>query len=131
MASTRRGISPLISCQWCQASGSTPRRGPVHRRTLHTRRSVGHSVMPEDGFSLCQCELCRGQATLDRDPSGFHSDYVWGFVARVAKELAKTHPDKKVFCGAYSSYRLPPRSIAHPCETSLAPMSCLASPFMQ
>ncbi len=71
------------------------------------------SVMPEDGFSLCQCELCRGQATLDRDPSGFHSDYVWGFVARVAKELAKTHPDKKVFCGAYSSYRLPPRSIAH------------------
>jgi hypothetical protein len=32
-------------------------------------------------------------------------------VVRVANELAKTHPDKKVFCGAYSSYRLPPLAI--------------------
>lgn len=69
------------------------------------------SVMPEDGFSLCQCEQCRGQVTLDRDATGIHSDYVWTFVIRVANELAKTHPNKKVVCGAYSSYRLPPRSI--------------------
>jgi hypothetical protein len=69
------------------------------------------SVMPEDGFSLCQCDECRVQATLDRDPTGFYSDYVWKFVVRVANELAKTHPDRKVFCGAYSSYRLPPLSI--------------------
>lgn len=69
------------------------------------------SVMPHDGFTHCQCELCRDQATLDRDPSGFYSDYVWSFVVRVANELAKTHPHKRVFCGAYSSYRLPPRTI--------------------
>lgn len=69
------------------------------------------SVMPEDGFKHCQCDRCKGQETLDRGPSGSSSDYVWGFVARVANELAKTHPDRKVFCGAYSSYRLPPRSI--------------------
>jgi len=69
------------------------------------------SVMPHDGFTHCQCDGCRDQITLDRGPSGFSSDYVWSFVVRAANELAKTHPDKKVFCGAYSSYRLPPLTI--------------------
>ena len=69
------------------------------------------SVMPHDGFNHCQCDLCRDQLTLDRGPAGLSSDYVWNFVVRVANELAKTHPDKKVFCGAYSRYRLPPRTI--------------------
>ena len=69
------------------------------------------SVMPHDGFTHCQCDDCRDQITLDRGPSGLSSDYVWNFVVRVANELAKTHPDKKVFCGAYSSYRLPPLTI--------------------
>ena len=69
------------------------------------------SVMPHDGFTHCQCDDCKGQATLDRDPSGHSSDYVWGFVVRVANELAKTHPDRKVFSGAYSTYRMPPLSI--------------------
>ena len=69
------------------------------------------SVMPHDGFNHCQCDDCRDQITLDRGPSGLSSDYVWNFVLRVANELAKTHPDKKVFCGAYSCYRLPPLTI--------------------
>ncbi len=69
------------------------------------------SVMPHDGFMHCQCDECRDQATLDRGASGRSSDYVWNFVVRVANELAKTHLDRKVFCGAYSSYRLPPLTI--------------------
>jgi hypothetical protein len=69
------------------------------------------SVMPHDGFTHCQCDACRDQATLDREHSGIASDYVWNFVVRVANEVAKTHPDKKIFCGAYSTYRLPPLSI--------------------
>lgn len=69
------------------------------------------SVMPHDGFTHCQCDGCRDQITLDRGPSGLSSDYVWNFVVRVANQLAKTHPHKKVFCGAYSSYRLPPLTI--------------------
>ncbi|MCB1065931.1 MAG: DUF4838 domain-containing protein [Verrucomicrobiae bacterium] len=69
------------------------------------------SVMPHDGFTHCQCDRCRPQMTLDRGPSGISSDYVWNFVVRVANELAKTHPDRKVFCGAYSTYRLPPLTI--------------------
>lgn len=69
------------------------------------------SVMPHDGFRHCQCEKCKPQATLERGPQGLASDYVWGFVVRVANELKKTHPKKKVFCGAYSTYRLPPLKI--------------------
>ena len=69
------------------------------------------SIMPHDGFNHCQCDLCKAQATLDRGRSGISSDYVWGFVVKVANELAKTHPDRKVFCGAYSTYRLPPLKI--------------------
>ena len=69
------------------------------------------SVMPHDGFIHCQCDQCRDQITLDRGPMGQSSDYVWNFVVRVANELAKTHPDKKVFCCAYNSYRLPPLAI--------------------
>lgn len=69
------------------------------------------SVMPHDGFNHCQCDRCRDKATIERGPSGLSSDYVWDFVVRVANELAKTHPDQKIFCGAYNSYRLPPLNI--------------------
>lgn len=72
------------------------------------------SVMPHDGFSvICQCEDCQSKATLDRGSSGWYSDYVWGFVNSVAKEVAKTHPDMRINCGAYSTYRLPPLKIKH------------------
>jgi len=70
------------------------------------------SVMPHDGFTqICQCEDCQGKATRDRGYSGWYSDYVWDYVNRVAKEVGKTHPDKKIMCGAYSTYQLPPLKI--------------------
>ena len=69
------------------------------------------SVMPHDGFNHCQCDRCRDKVTIERGPSGISSDYVWEFVVRVANELATTHPDRKVFCGAYNAYRLPPLKI--------------------
>jgi len=70
------------------------------------------SVMPQDGLSgICQCPLCRDKATPERGSSGAFSDYVWEYVNRVAEEAAKSHPDKKIMCGAYSSYQLPPLKI--------------------
>ena len=73
------------------------------------------SIMPNDGFwigNMCQCDLCKSKATPERGAGGDLSDYVWGFVDRVAKELYKTHPDRKVICCAYSAYALPPEKIA-------------------
>lgn len=71
------------------------------------------SVMPADGFVICQCERCAAEACIDRGFEGVASDYVWSYVNRVATELYKTHPDRKVTCFAYTNYTLPPESIEH------------------
>jgi tetratricopeptide (TPR) repeat protein len=70
------------------------------------------SVMPEDGYvSLCQCELCRNRGTPERGWNGQISDYVWDYTQRVAMELMKTHPDRKILCLAYGAYQAPPTKI--------------------
>ncbi len=73
------------------------------------------SLWPNDGFysgSMCQCDACKSKMTPERGDRGELSDYVWDFIDRVAKELYKTHPDRKVICGAYGVYTLPPEKIA-------------------
>ncbi len=73
------------------------------------------SIMPNDGFwrgNMCQCDHCQGKDTPQRGGAGVLSDYVWGFVDRVARELYKTHPDRKVINCAYGAYTLPPQQIA-------------------
>jgi hypothetical protein len=70
------------------------------------------SVMPPDGYtSICQCQLCAGKDSPERDNSGLLSDYVWDFVNRVAREVRKTHPDKKIVNCSYGTYALPPLKI--------------------
>ena len=70
------------------------------------------SVMPTDGFgAICECDLCKGKASPERGWDGLFSDYVWGYVNRVAQEVYKTHPDKKIVGMAYSTYLLPPTNI--------------------
>ncbi len=70
------------------------------------------SLMPQDGYvNLCQCELCQGKGTLERGWDGQISDYVWDYVNRVAREVYKTHPHRKVSCYAYGAYLLPPKKI--------------------
>ena len=70
------------------------------------------SVMAPDGYvSICQCPLCKGKDTPQRDYRGRLSDYVWDFVNRVAKEVNKTHPDKMISNCAYGVYTLPPLEI--------------------
>jgi uncharacterized protein DUF4838 len=70
------------------------------------------SIMPPDGYSsICQCEKCKGKDSPERNERGLLSDYVWDFVNRVAKEIAKTHPQAKVLNCAYGVYTLPPLKI--------------------
>ncbi len=64
-------------------------------------------LSPADGLKMCQCEDCSKLTP---------SDAVWGFLDRVAKEVAETHPDHLLIGAAYTSYRTPPESI-----TSLQP----------
>jgi tetratricopeptide (TPR) repeat protein len=70
------------------------------------------SIMPPDGYTaICQCKLCQGKDDPQRGYRGALSDYVWQFVNEVAKEVGKTHPDKKISNGAYGTYTQPPQNI--------------------
>ncbi len=70
------------------------------------------SIMPPDGYTaMCQCDLCKGKDTPERGYRGGLSDYVWEFVNRVAKEIAKSHPDKLISNCAYGIYTDPPLKI--------------------
>ena len=64
------------------------------------------------GFGLCECALCKGKDTPERGFAGNMSDYVHGYVNRVAAELSRSHPGRKVSGLAYSAYREPPAAIA-------------------
>ncbi len=69
-------------------------------------------VAPTDGFTtICQCDKCKGRDTPERGRQGLLSDYVWGYVNRIAGEVYKTHPDKLIMGCAYSTYWLPPKNI--------------------
>jgi parallel beta-helix repeat protein len=72
------------------------------------------SVMPSDGFNRASesSTACKAQETPQRGTRGSLSDYVWGYVNRVALEVYKTHPEKMISGGAYTAYALPPENIA-------------------
>lgn len=72
----------------------------------------GFSVQPQDGYgSLCQCDLCAGKNTPQLGWYGQLSNYVWGYIDRLAREVIKTHPDRKLNCFAYTSFRQPPTNV--------------------
>lgn len=52
-------------------------------------------IWPVDGLKVCQCDTCKGKSA---------SELVWEFSDRVAREVYKTHPDKIITGGAYTSY---------------------------
>ncbi|MCB1278441.1 DUF4838 domain-containing protein [Prosthecobacter sp.] len=82
------------------------------RALLDTYKFETVSIMPPDGYtSICQCEKCKGKDSPERNERGLLSDYVWDFVNRVAKEIAKSHPHAKVLNCAYGVYTLPPLKI--------------------
>jgi tetratricopeptide (TPR) repeat protein len=67
------------------------------------------SIMPPDAYiSICQCELCSGEQVDEMGARGKLSNHVWSFVNRVAREVAKTHPKKKIVCCAYGANTNPP-----------------------
>ncbi len=70
------------------------------------------SIMPPDGYTaICQCGLCAGKESPQLGERGRLSNYVWDFVNRVAKEIAKSHPGKRISNCAYGVYTEPPDNI--------------------
>jgi predicted negative regulator of RcsB-dependent stress response len=70
------------------------------------------SIMPPDAYgSICQCKLCEGKQFDEMGSRGKLSNHVWDFANRVAKEVGKTHPQKKILCCAYGANTNPPTNI--------------------
>ena len=70
------------------------------------------SIMPPDAYgSICQCKLCEGKQIDAMGSRGKLSNHVWDFANRVAKEVGKTHPKKKILCCAYGANTNPPTNI--------------------
>ena len=93
-------------------------RGLLKQTVAYARTLYDHynyevvNVQPADGYtSLCQCQYCEGRDDPDRAYRGRMADYVWDFTARVANEVAQTHPDKYISNLAYNLFRLPPERI--------------------
>lgn len=87
------------------------------------------SVVPADTDHWCKCDKC--QAILEKGKSrdiknvfstGTASDYIFGFVNEVAKEIKKTHPDKYIAALAYwVYYQLPTFEL----ESNIAVAPCM------
>lgn len=68
--------------------------------------------MPDGyGGMMCECDACVAQLTPGRGTYGRMSDYVWGYIDRLAREIHESHPDRMIGALAYSSYRDPPLNI--------------------
>ena len=76
------------------------------------------AIVPMDNTAMCQCPNCRaviGDKGATRGIGQFSNDrisnYHFGFVNAVAKEIKKSHPDKFISTLAYSDYAYPPTDI--------------------
>ncbi len=85
-------------------------------------------LVPMDNMSWCKCPRC--QAELNRAEeknqqfnNGKASDYVFGFVNKVAREVRKTHPGKRIGALAYSDYAYYP--VKEPVEPNVVVQLCL------
>lgn len=77
----------------------------------------------------CRCEECQKQIDQERlnenlfDSNGSGSDYWFGFVNQVAREIAKSHPEKTISTLAYAGYSYRPRKVV--LEPNVSVQMCL------
>jgi len=85
------------------------------------------SVMPGDsmGAHMCRCEDCQAEVDPDKPSGARHSDYVWGFVNRVAREVRKTHPERIITSASYSDYSAIPENVD--LESNIGVTLCIGS----
>ncbi|WP_145048269.1 DUF4838 domain-containing protein [Lignipirellula cremea] len=81
-------LPPAASSLSCSTSMPKYGRKPANQPTPISR--IGQLRL-----RLCECEKCKGRSA---------SELVWGFADRVSREVYKTHPDRRITCGAYTTY---------------------------
>ena len=85
------------------------------------------SVMPGDsmGAHMCRCEDCQAAVRPEKPSGGRHTDYVWSFVNKVARETRKSHPRRLITCASYSDYSAVPENFE--LEPNVAVTLCIGS----
>lgn len=69
-------------------------------------------LCPNDGMrSISEDPVSQAQIDHSRGESGKFSNYIWGFIDKVARGVAKKYPDRLIGCIAYEHYTLPPTNI--------------------
>lgn len=88
----------------CYSSKGLEQEAVNYIRFVFDEYDLPHiGIWPGDGLKHCQCEGCKDKTA---------SEMVWEFADRVAREVYKTHPNKLITCGAYTSYIDAPDTIA-------------------
>ena len=96
--------------QICMSNPQTVQHAVTYAREYFAKHpgvptvSMGHN----DSSGWCECDLCRRFAAT-ADPPYTVSERYWHWVNQVAKEVAKTHPDKKIATLAYGAPAAMPR----------------------
>ncbi len=91
--------------------------------------SASYALVPMDDDQWCKCPACQAQLRLDERKktehfsNGVASDYWFGFVNKVAREVAKTHPDKRIATIAYWEYADYPQRVR--LEPNVSVQMCL------
>ena len=91
-----------------------PKTGKSHPGAVNN--GAFFCVEPMDNASFCKCAACGEWLTgQDADSpffsNGRNSDYFFHFVNEVAREVGKTHPDKRIVTLAYMSHAEPPSKV--------------------
>lgn len=63
-----------------------------------------YALEPMDNGSFCKCPVCTAEYEPERPGCEIHSTHWFKFVNKVAREIKKSHPDKKISTLAYASH---------------------------
>lgn len=63
-----------------------------------------YALEPDDNSAFCKCERCAAQYELDKPRYEQHSQYWFTFVNAVARQIKKSHPDKRITVLAYMTH---------------------------
>ncbi len=93
-----------------------------------SNRGPYFGIVPEDNSAWCKCPRCQVQMDASDESNqqfsrGIASNYIWGFVNKVAREVRKTHPDKWISALAYFEYAYYPTEVE--LEPNIAVQMCL------
>ncbi len=97
--------SPCLS-----TPGFREKQGNFVRAMFDHFQSGMVSLDVSDGFRPCLCDRCQGTTQPEQGEDGLLSEYVWGYVNGLARDLHRTHPDDKVSGLSYGRYRNPPKN---------------------